>query len=110
VTVRADKLTFGDLGEDQGSIVAADERADVVHFLLAWKVIPSHRRVMKPPAAVGTRGLGFELAVPLSDSPVLEALLRQANRPRSTVISPVVRPSACLAPRLVPLAPAVELG
>jgi hypothetical protein len=71
VTVRADKLTFGDLGEDQGSIVATDERADIVHFLVSRKMIPGHRRVMKPPAAVRTWRLGFQLAVPLSDSSVL---------------------------------------
>ena len=71
MTVRADKLTFGDLGEDQGSIVATHERADIVHFLVPRKMIPGHRGVMKPPATVRARRLGFQLAIPLSDSLVL---------------------------------------
>jgi hypothetical protein len=35
VTVRADKFAFGDLGEDQRTVVTADEGADVVKLLVA---------------------------------------------------------------------------
>ena len=91
VAVRTDELTLRDLAQNLVPRMTPRNRADVVHLLEPWKVVPLHRLSRESPPAVSAGSAGLEALQPRpSRWSVLRLRSPRNGASNSALVPPVI--------------------
>lgn len=109
MAVGAHKVALLNLDPGHPGATTADEAADIVDFFGTRTVVERHGADMECAPAVHA-WVRFELAEPVNKTLLLRASLRDADVTSARVIRGIPAPSTFLAPPLVTVSAAMELG